>query len=518
MKSFSRPLMLVLALLQVCHMRAGDVVTVCGQNVQNFFYSLDRGRTTGNSVTKSNYNTEEGRSIKMNAITDALSIYEADIYAFNEVECCAESLELLAQSMSLKTGKSYQPVADGLSYDLSVNPDGLIKSGFIYNAAKIEPVGDNLSTAVGYTHIYPAQMRMQTFRSKASGECFTLSMNHFKASTSDDPTYDVAQREYNSIALLKGLDQATLDPDILVMGDLNTGMSELSLNNLVNAGYEEQILKRDPYAASYWYYNDGSLIDHVFANSTMAAQVTDAHIEYVANPHSTGSKYTAYSDHDPYLVMLNLEAQPVPTYSYKKATTCTAGVHYLIVAPIQGLQVANPVGISNSYEYQAGAAVTEANGYITMPDAKKAYIFEDAGNGNYYLKDYYGRYNYQKGTYYSTNVGTKSYVDEANCTFSVTMQGDGTFKILNTATNYYYLASLYNDAPQFTWRNWNNLGANQYLPWLYQYDPDYSPTGISTINANALPTATRKMMSNGQLLIVMPDGKRYTLQGIAVEK
>lgn len=153
MKSFSRPLMLVLALLQVCHMRAGDVVTVCGQNVQNFFYSLDRGRTTGNSVTKSNYNTEEGRSIKMNAITDALSIYEADIYAFNEVECCAESLELLAQSMSLKTGKSYQPVADGLSYDLSVNPDGLIKSGFIYNAAKIEPVGDNLSTAVGYTHI-----------------------------------------------------------------------------------------------------------------------------------------------------------------------------------------------------------------------------------------------------------------------------------------------------------------------------------------------------------------------------
>ena len=79
----------------------------------------------------------------------------------------------------------------------------------------------------------------------------------------------------------------------------------------------------------------------------------------------------------------------------------------------------------------------------------------------------------------------------------------------------------WSDLQEMCWqkgRNWNNLGANQYLPWLYQYDPDYSPTGISTINANALPTATRKMMSNGQLLIVMPDGKRYTLQGIAVEK
>ena len=96
-------LLLLFAAIATQAIHAGDIIKVCGQNVQNFFYSLDRGRTTGNSVTKSNYNTEEGRSIKLNAITDALFIYEADVYAFNEVECCAESLELLAQSMSTKT-------------------------------------------------------------------------------------------------------------------------------------------------------------------------------------------------------------------------------------------------------------------------------------------------------------------------------------------------------------------------------------------------------------------------------
>ena len=95
---------------------------------------------------------------------------------------------------------------------------------------------------------------------------------------------------------------------------------------------------------------------------------------------------------------------------------------------------------------------------------------------------------------------------------------DGTFKILNTATNYYYVASLYNNAPQFTWRNWANLGSNQYLPWLYEYDPNASPTGISTVGIYAEPVTTRKVMQNGRITIVTPNGRSYTLQGVAVEK
>ena len=506
-------LLLLFAAVATQAVYADDIIKVCGQNVQNFFYSLDRGRTTGNSVPKSNYTTEEGRNAKLNAITDALCFYKADIYAFNEVECCEESLELLASSMSIKTGLHYLAVADGLSYDKSTAPDGLIKSGFIYNTATIEPIGANLSTAYGYNNIYPAQMRMQTFKSKVSGECFTLSMNHFKASTSDDPTYDINQREGNSIALMKGLNQAVLDPDILIMGDLNAVMGELCLNNLEHAGYEEQILKRDSYATSHWYYNDGYLIDHVFANSTMAAQVVDAHIEYVANPHSTGNKQTAYSDHDPYVVTLNLQAQPESSYSYTKVTTLTPSAHYLIAAPISGLQIAQPVDISKSYEYQPAVTVTEDNGAITLSDKKMAYYIEEDGNGYYYIKDYYGRYLYQKSTYKNTNVGSKSYADESNCKFSITAQPDGTFKILNTTSSYYYYANIYNSAQQFSWCNWDNLGNNQYLPWLYQYNPAGS-TAISTVGIATEPVTTRKVLSNGRLIIVMPNGKHYTLQGI----
>ena len=94
-------------------------VIVVGQNVQNFFYSLDRTRTTDNSITLSNYTTEEGRTAKLNAIINALSVYKADIYAFNEVEAKPEALQLIANAMSQKTGFTYLAIEDGYDYDLN---------------------------------------------------------------------------------------------------------------------------------------------------------------------------------------------------------------------------------------------------------------------------------------------------------------------------------------------------------------------------------------------------------------
>ena len=498
---------------------AGDIIKVCGQNVQNFFYSLDRSRTTSNGVPLSNYTTAEGRQAKAEAIVKALAPYQADVYAFNEVEvkaigADAEALDILADEMGKKTGYQYEVVSDGLTYDLSEDATGMIKSGFIYRTDKVEPVGSNVSTAVGYDYVYPYMLRMQTFRSLASGEEFSLSMNHFKASTSGNMTEDASKREQNSIALLKGLNAAT-DPDILLMGDLNSELGEQCLDNLVDAGFEEQIVKyQGTNTYSYW-YNSGILIDHVFANSTMARQISDAKVLHIANPHSVGKK-NAYSDHDPYLVTLNLEAQPAPVYAYAKATQLTTGTPYLMVAPINGLKAAKPVATDKSYEYQLTTDVTETDGYITMDDGKSAFIFEDDGNGNYYIKDYYGRYLYQfknttSGKYSnSTNVGVKSNAHP----FSVTRQADGTFKILNTVSSCYFIGLVYKNTPEFALYNYSSLSSSQHLPWLYQYDSTYSPTGISTVEVPIRQMKPRKVLRHGTILIVMPDGRSYSLQGI----
>ena len=498
---------------------AGDVITICGQNVQNFFYSLDCERTQGNYVPISNYNTEEGRTAKMNAIVNALAPYKADIYAFNEVEAKAvgadkEALDLLAEKLSSKTGRQYRVVYDGMTYDPSIDRTGTIKSGFVYRTDKVEPVGENMSTAIGYTEIYPYMMRMQTFKSLESGEQFTLSMNHFKASTSGNMNEDMRKREMNSIALLKGLDAAS-DPDILVLGDLNSEVGEQCLKNLVDAGYEEQILKRDEFACSYWYDN-GELIDHVFANNTMAAQITDARILYIANPHSAGSRYNAYSDHDPYLVTLNLEAQPPAEYNYTKATTLNTDTPYLLVAPVMGLNVPEPVDISKDYSYQYSITVTQQDGIIKMDNAKYAVIFEDAGEGNYYIKDYYGRYysNYyysgSKSYGHNTNAGTRSQAQ----VFSVTMQND-VFKIQNTTSNYYLIGMPYSNKPEFAWYNYTSLNSNQHYPWLYQYNDQ--TTDIDNLEIQTQPVAVRKVIENGTIYIITTDGRRYTLQGIEIK-
>ena len=502
--------MLLMAL--AVHTIMADEIKVVGQNVQNFFYSVDRGRTQGNSVNKSNYNTVAGRTTKLNAICSTLSQFQADIYAFNEVECCEEVMTLLAESMSSYTGKTYLPVTDGLSYNKADEPDGVIKSGFIYNTATIEPVGDNVSTAIGYSYIYPNTMRMQAFRSKASNEVFYVSMSHFKASTSTDPTYDTEQREGNSIALLKGLDQATLDPDILVLGDLNSEIGEQCLNNLVDAGYEEEILKRDPTAYTHYYSYTGSLIDHVFANPTMAAQVTGAEVKYVANKHSVGNN-NAYSDHDPYLVTLNLQAQPVASYGYKKVTAIQAGKTYLLVA--NNSKAANPVDISKTYEYQTATAVTTVDDAIIMASPKNAFKFEDDGAGSYYIKDYYGRYLYlfynTIGGYYNytTNAGNKVNAQSHNVTYQSSKDA---FQIHNNTANFNF---IYQDSyANWSWRNWTSLNNGQYWPSLWEYDPAFVPTSITEMPIYSQPTTTRKVMENGRLVIITPNGSRYNVQGI----
>ncbi len=57
-----------------------------------------------------------------------------------------------------------------------------------------------------------------------------------------------------------------------------------------------------------------------------------------------------------------------------------------------------------------------------------------------------------------------------------------------------------------------SLNSGMYYPWLYEYNDE--PTGISTIANFSHPATTRKVMENGRISIIMPNGCSYTLQGI----
>lgn len=466
------PLLLLFVAMATQAIHAGDVIKICGQNLQNYFWSLNCERTSGNGTPASNYSTVEGREHKTQLIVDALAPIQADIYVFNEFECKPEIVRHLAQKLSEATQLPYVALEDGLDYNVAEDPTGLIKSGYIYRNDKVQPYGQSYSTAVGYTMIYPNQMRIQTFQTLASGERFSLSMNHFKAGGTDE---NKQTRINNAKSLLKGLTWA-MDPDILIMGDLNCEVEEEALVNIINSGYEEQLLKYNPGAQSYFWSGGSSLIDHTLANATMAQQVTSTSMQYVATWTNVG-RNNAYSDHEPYVVMLNLER---PQQQFDLAQSVKAGATYKIAANLDGtLFAALPVPLSKSYDYLLTHAVLDNDGKLTIDEGSSVFTLEDAGNGNYYIRDINGRYFLQNaksnGGFYN-NVSVSANKSQAHA-FTFTRQNDGTFMIKSTVSNDLLLASMYNNLPEFGF--WSQATETRILPYLYELEEH--PSAITEV-------------------------------------
>ena len=317
-------------------------------------------------------------------------------------------------------------------------------------------------------------MRIQTFQTLQSKERFSLSMNHFKAGGTDE---NKQTRINNAKSLLKGLTWA-LDPDILIMGDLNCEVDEDALSSILNSGYEEQLMKYNPDAQSYFWSGGSSLIDHTLANATMSQQVTATSMQYVATWTNVG-RDNAYSDHEPYVVMLNLDR---PQQNFDLAHSVKAGATYKIAAYLNGmLFAALPVPLSKDYDYLMAHAVLDDDKRLTIDEGSSVFTLEDAGNGNYYIKDSNGRYLLQNaksnGGYYN-NVSTSVNKNKAHA-FSFTRQDDGTFKIRNTVSNDLLLASMYNNLPEFGF--WSQTTDARPLPYLYELDT--SPSAITEVRA-----------------------------------
>ena len=272
-------------------------IRILGNNLENYYFNPNSGR--------GDYTPQEIAE-KTRKIVVAMLKADADIYAFCEVEAQPIVLQQLADSMNARAGVAgrYAAVDDGISEPWDEEYNNNLKSGFIYRTDKVKTYySDYPATNVTY---YKNVMRIQAWEELATGERFTLSMNHFKAKSD---AASVAKRVENANWLISGLNNSSKvkDPDILIMGDLNAEIDEVALQILISNGFAEQLLRFDPNAYSYCYQGQRELIDHAFANSTMATQVTGAAAWHYNTTCSGTSTYSErYSDHDPYLVAVNL--------------------------------------------------------------------------------------------------------------------------------------------------------------------------------------------------------------------
>ncbi|MCC6458346.1 MAG: ExeM/NucH family extracellular endonuclease [Caldilineaceae bacterium] len=323
----------------------GGTLKVASANVLNYFTTLDDGGSDCGPAT----NLQECRGANNSSeferqrakIIAGLAAINADVVGLLELENneTASLQDLIGGLNTLLGADTYAFIDTGF-----IGSDA-IKVGILYKPATVAPVGDHvlLNSTVDPTFIdtlnRPAVA--QTFEENATGERFTVAVNHLKSKGSDcngvgDPDAGDGQGNCNgtrtaaAAALVNWLGTdptGSSDPDFLIIGDLNSYAMEDPITTIKNAGYTD-LLARFGSAGAYSYVFDGQTgyLDHALASESLLNQVTGAtewHVnadEPVVLDYNEEFKSAAqvdyfytpapyrFSDHDPLIVGLALRA------------------------------------------------------------------------------------------------------------------------------------------------------------------------------------------------------------------
>lgn len=478
---------------------------VCAQNLLNYYFNYNTGR--------GDYTREEFAE-KTRKITDAILWIDADVYGFCELEAQDIILRQLVDSLNKRTLSAvYSYVEDDIDEPWDATYDNNLKSGFIFRNDKVKTVGPNLPAY--NSNYYGNTMRIQTFEELSSGERFTMSMNHFKSKAGNASDQGNSTRVTNATRLIENLPSKALDKDILIMGDLNCEVGEDPLNIIEDAGYAEQLLKYDASAFSHC-YNGGELIDHAYANASMAAQITGAGVFHIST--GCGSDASAnyghrYSDHDPYIVAINLSSEHPATCEPKKVSYLPTGG--------SGLGEMKTFSVSGQYNWQYdsnyGAKCSERGGedWLFTPsyDLSQAVAvtlsFEHTINYANNMTD--------EQTLWVTNdfvsvsesewqqINIPTYPTGKNWTF-VSNTVDVPLNLVGANTSFAFRYKVPSDAANKpTWEI-----KNLKLTVSCSDAPDAIVTPVTDQHA------VRKMLQDGRLIIVQPDGTRYSVMGLIV--
>jgi predicted extracellular nuclease len=320
----------------------GGSLKVASFNVLNYFNGDGMG---GGFPTSRGATTPEEFARQRAKIISAILAMDADVVGLIEIENDGygpySAIADLVNGLNDVAGPgAYAFIDPGVA---QIGADE-IAVGFIYKLATVTPVGLSaiLDSSVDPTFI-DAKNRpalAQTFEENATGERFTVVVNHFKSKGSGcedigDPDLGDGQgncpatRASAAIALINWLatdPTGSGDPDFLIIGDLNSYAMEDPIVAIEGAGYINLLgtfVGEDVY--SYVYYGQAGYLDHALANGSLAPQVAGATVWHINADEPNALAYNDYnqpalydadpyrsSDHDPVLVGLSLfSAKPL---------------------------------------------------------------------------------------------------------------------------------------------------------------------------------------------------------------
>jgi predicted extracellular nuclease len=359
----------------------GGAVRLATFNVENYFPMTGERYVATGLGTCTYYNDRAGNHIGVNTCTgtdgssgprgaaDAASFQRqqskivtgvnrlgAAIVSLEEIENSAKfgeprdtALAGLVDALNAAAGSTVWAYVPSPPADRLPTPaqEDVIRSGFIYQPAKVTPVGSSTALTTesdpGESFSIAREPLAQGFTT--GGAPFLVVANHWKSKGSGTPLYDGDLEDTSSPAVDQGAFNATrvheaqdvttfaaataaeLGTDrIFLVGDFNAYTHEDPLETLYAAGYTDLGSSLDP---SEWTYSYNSLegsLDHVLASPSARAMVTGADIWQINAQEAVAYAYSRYnynatllfdgadpfaaSDHDPVVVGLNPPSAP----------------------------------------------------------------------------------------------------------------------------------------------------------------------------------------------------------------
>ncbi|MBN1920288.1 MAG: ExeM/NucH family extracellular endonuclease [Anaerolineae bacterium] len=453
-----------------------SLVRVASFNVLNYFVTFgSRG-----AENQTEFDRQRAKTIS------AILQLNADVIGLMEMENHSTDAAL----KDLVDGLNASAGAGTYTYvDTGVLGTDAIKVALIYKPARVSPV---VGTEVTNTDtVFSRPPLAQTFQQTATGEQFTVVVNHFKSkggcdyATGLDQDQNDGQGCYNDQRKQQAtaittwikdtvLPGATGSKGALIIGDLNAYAMEDPVTIIKNAGYVDMINTFIP-AGAYSYVFDGQsgYLDHALASTSLAPWVADVQewhinadeptvLDYNTNYKTVNQISTLYapdayraSDHDPVLVLLDF----VNTYVDDDYTTSILGWGTNRFATIQGGINAATVGRTVYVENLSANAETYAES-VTLNKAITLAIQDDirlvgaltletgtveapAGtltlSGNFTHSG--GTFNHNSGAVVFDGAGTFAYAGSGTTFYDLlvnagTVLDIGTgFAVVNTVTN-----------------------------------------------------------------------------------
>ena len=310
----------------------GGSLKVSSFNVLNYFTTLDNGSNGARGADNAEEFTRQQAKI-----VSALAAIDADVFGLIEIENNGDvAVQNLTDALNARVGAgTYSFISTG-----TIGTDA-IKVALLYKPSAVTPVGNfallDSSKDPRFIDTKNRPALVQTF-DDATGGRFTVALNHFKSKGSScddvgDPDVGDGQANCNEtrtkaaaalVDYLAADPTGSGDPDVLIVGDLNSYDHEDPIRTLQAGGYTD-LNRRFGGEFAYSYAFDGQFgyLDYALSSPTLTDQITgttDWHInadepdllDYDTSFKSDGQDaifapdpYRA-SDHDPVVVGLAL--------------------------------------------------------------------------------------------------------------------------------------------------------------------------------------------------------------------